>query len=357
LYTDEGLYGSTTSPIELQSKEIDLLFQKEEGKDGSIEYLCKQALASKEVVIRYAKDFAIHTNKACFSKDSSTSSKFFTDSETRSKIFYKEETIEASYIEGLLDKQILQIKQPKGTLPSSLFSPKQQGQLFFSCQNLLWDHGKQTLLLQENVQIQESHFGCLTAQNQVIIEQSKAKDTSSIQSIYVEGFSVLSHNHASLTSYGSLTVDGIKGQIIAKSPSAAEQVLFEDPDLILKTDLAILEYTEPLHELSSLTFQGNIKIYTPSSLKTSRYALADRLVYAPDTKTIILSAYSGKRVLFWDEESGVTLSAKEVHITQNATTHKPDIKGVGNVKLIFSQEEQELLKQHFPSIPLTESNP
>lgn len=357
LYADEGVYGSTTCPIQLESKEIDLVFEKQEAKDGSIDYLCKQALASKEVVIRYAKDFAIQTPKACFSKNSSTEGKFFTDTENKSTILYKDETIEASYIEGSLENQTLQLKQPKGTLPSSLFSPKQQGQLFFSCQNLLWEHGKQILFLQGNVQIQESHFGCLTAENQVTIEQSRAKNTPSIQSIYVEGLSILSHNRSSLTSYGSLTVDGIKGQITAKSPSAGEQVLFEDPDLILKTDLAILEYTEPLHELSSLTFQGNIKIYTPSSLQTSRYALADRLVYAPDTKTIILSAYSGKRVLFWDEESKVTLSAKEVHITQNPITHKPDIKGVGNVKLVFSQEEQQLMKQHFPSIPVTESNP
>lgn len=353
-YIDQGIYGTESCPIELHSKEVDLLFEKEEAKEGLVEYLCKQVIASKEVIIRYAKDFAIQTNKALFHKSSSQDATLTI--ETKSKLFYKEEMIEASSIEGTLQTQMLHLKHPKGSLPSSLFSPKQQGQLFLSCKDLFWNYEKQSLLLQGNVQIQESHFGCLTAENQVTIEQSTVKDLPIIKSIYVQGTSTLSHNDTSLTCYESLSVDGIKGQIIAKS-SSKEQLLFEDPDLALKSDFAVLEYTEPLHELSSLTFQGNIKIYAPSSLKKARYALADRLVYAPDTKTIILSAHTGKKVLFWDEESNVTLSAKEVHITQNTITHKPDIKGVGNVKLVLSSEEQELMKQHFPSIPFQEASP
>jgi hypothetical protein len=357
LYVDKGIQGSHSAPLELQSKEIDLIFEKQENEDGTMEYLCKEIVATKDVQIRYANEFAIHTNQVLYHKSSSTVNQingiFTTSPDTPSTLFYKDETIETSFIEGNLDKQTLHLKNPKGSLPSSLFSPKQQGQLFFSCHHLIWDYSKSHLILQKEVQIQESHFGCLIAEDLVTIKQNNSKDSAIIESILVQGKSTLSRADALLTCYGSLFVDGVKGQIIATSPSSSNPISFQNPDLSLFGDRAVLEYTEPLHELSSLTFQGNIKIHAPSSLKTARYALADRLVYAPDTKTVILSAHSGKKVLFWDEESGTTLSAKEVHITQNMETHKPDIKGVGNVKLSLSQEEQTEMKRHFPSIPLS----
>ncbi len=122
----------------------------------------------------------------------------------------------------------------------------------------------------------------------------------------------------------------------------------------LQADSAFLEYSEPLHELSSLNFQGNVRIQSLDTAKTARFALADRLIYAPDTKTIILSAYTGKKVLFWDEEQGATLSAKEVHLTQNPLTNKTEIKGIGNMKLSLSKDEQRQLKNHFPTFPTLE---
>ena len=72
------------------------------------------------------------------------------------------------------------------------------------------------------------------------------------------------------------------------------------------------------------------------------------MTYSPSTKTLILSANPGQRVLFWDEQQLVRMSAQEVHLTQNPATQQMVIQGVGNVKFSLSTEENETLKKFFP---------
>ncbi|MBS0628092.1 MAG: hypothetical protein JSS09_07775, partial [Verrucomicrobia bacterium] len=270
---------------------------------------------------------------------------------------YQNENIDASFVEIILEKNFIHLKDPKGSLPSNLFSQKQTGQLFFTCKDLTWDHLKGILVLKQDIQIEESHFGHLSADHELTIEQNKTQDSTFIKTLHVEGKSSLSHDDSLLISYGSLHVNGLKGHITALSPkvdgktSLEEQLLYQNSDMCLQADTAFLEYTEPLHELSSLTFQGNVRIRSLDTAKAARYALADKLLYVPDTKTVILSARAGKKVLFWDEEQGATLSAKEVHLTQNPLTNKTEIKGVGNMKVSLSKEEQNELKNNFPAFP------
>jgi hypothetical protein len=56
----------------------------------------------------------------------------------------------------------------------------------------------------------------------------------------------------------------------------------------------------------------------------------------------------GQKVLFWDEQQAVRMSAQEVHLTQNPTSQQAVIQGVGNVKFTLSTEENDALKKFFP---------
>ena len=364
-YIDKILNGKEGTPFQIQSQTIDITFD-EEVKTGGTEYLCKDILAQKDVIIEYAKDFTLKTDEASYKRTSTEASSlsgvitaYPLSPHLYCHLFYQNESIETSFIKITTEKSLIYLKDPKGSLPSSLFSPKQKGQLFFTCKDLNWDHQNGLLTLEKEIQIQESHFGCLFADHILTIEQSKAED-STIKAIHVEGPCTLSHNDSSLSSYGSLHIDGLKGHLTALSPKkegiiiSEKQILYQNNDMRLQADSAFLEYSEPLHELSSLNFQGNVRIQSLDTAKTARFALADRLIYAPDTKTIILSAYTGKKVLFWDEEQGATLSAKEVHLTQNPLTNKTEIKGIGNMKLSLSKDEQRQLKNHFPTFPTLE---
>lgn len=365
-YTDKILNCKEGTPFQVQGQTIDILFD-EQSKEAGMEYGCKEILAKENVMIEYANDFKIKTDEAHYkstapdaSSLNGTITAYPIAPHAYNHLYYKDELIETSFIEIAVEKSCLYLKDPKGSLPSSLFSPKQKGQLFFTCKDLNWDHQNGLLTLQKDIQIQESHFGCLAADQILTIEQNKKEDPTFIKSIHVNGRCILSHNDSSLTSHGSLHIDGVKGHLTAISPKKEgkteleDQVLYQNSDMSLQADSAFLEYSEPLHELASLTFQGCVRIQSLATAKTARYALADRLVYSPDTKTIILSAYTGKKVLFWDEEQGATLSAKEVHLTQNPLTHKTEIKGIGNLKLSLSKDEQQHLKNHFPSFPTLE---
>ncbi|MES2198592.1 MAG: hypothetical protein V4489_00280 [Chlamydiota bacterium] len=356
------------TPFQIQSQAIDVIFDELEKSSGT-EYLCKGILAKENVTIQYAKDFILKADEAHYVRTSPETSSlsgvvsaYPTSPNPYCQLYYQEENIETSFIEIILEKSIICLKDPKGSLPSSLFSKKQKGQLFFTCKDLNWDHLNGILVLDKEILIQESHFGSLSADHILTIEQNKAEDPTFMKSIHAEGLCTLSHNDSSLTSQGSLHIDGIKGHLTATSPKkegktlSEDQILYQNNDMRLQADTAFLEYTEPLHELSSLTFQGNVRIRSLETAKAARYALADRLVYAPDTKTIILSAHTGKKVLFWDEEQGSTISAKEVHLTQNPLTNKTEIKGIGNMKLTLSADEQTLLKNHFPTFPTLEDN-
>ncbi len=367
-YIDKIIKGTESTPFQIQSQIIDIIFD-EQTKTSGTEYLCKDILAKENVTLQYDRDFILKTDEAHYkstSPDAASLNGIITAYPTSPHpcchLYYQDEIIETSFIEITTEKSLIHLKNPKGSLPSSLFSPKQKGQLFFSCKDLNWNHLTGLLTLEKEIQIQESHFGCLSADNILIIEQGKQEDPILVKSIHVDGPCLLSHNDSSLTSYGSLHIDGIKGQLTALSPKKGglslldNQVLYQNNDMRLQADTALLEYLEPLHELSSLTFQGNVRIQSLDTAKAARYALADRLVYAPDTKTIILSAHTGKKVLFWDEEQGATLSAKEVHLTQNPLTNKTEIKGIGNMKLSLSKEEQKQLKNNFPAFPISEDN-
>ncbi len=353
-YNDTIERGSNSIPVEIQSKSIDLIFDKQEIPPLA-QYSLKDVTAKDNVTVRYADEFVLQADETRYRKEEGGSLTAYPVLPNTFCMFrYGEETIETSSIEIFQEQEILHLKTPKGFLPSSLFASKQDGKLFLSCKDLVWNKSQGTLTLKDEIELEEKTFGRLLNDKTLIIEQNKEANSLSIKSILAQGKSVLSKEDSSLTTFGSLHVDGLQGKVTVSSPEkngkvpTEKQVIYQNNEILLYADSACLEYTEPLQELSSLTFYGNIRIKSSETAKESRYALADKLLYIPDTKTLILSAHSGKKVLFWDKEQSTTLSAKEVHITQNPVTNKAEIKGIGNMKLSLSAEEQDRLKSRFP---------
>jgi len=350
-------------PVEVTGKTIDLSFETR-GNVSYPDYICNNITINEDVEVSYGEDFKVKSHKLNYIPNSEGSDFLGgillaspASPGSHCKLVYGGEEIETSFIEIDPGKHELRLKNPKGSLPSGLFSKSSEGRLFLRSQDLVWDHRKKVLILQKNVELTESAFGTLNAADSVTVEQSKSGSPGRIRSIKVPGASTLRYEGSLLDCYGSLHLDGVKGRIVATSPKISGktdpslQVSYESEDLKLRADEAVLEYALPLPKLSSLTFVGNIRIESPGGENPLRFAVADRLSYSPDTKTVILSAIPGKKVLFWDKEEGLVISAKEVHLTQNPLTSKTEIKGVGNMKLSLSPEEQSRLKSHFPTFP------
>ena len=340
--------------IRMLSKEADILFIKKNEGTTSLEYAIKNFIAKENVFIEYSKDFTLQADEASYEMEGLIKA-YPTLANSTCELSYCGGIIKTSFIELNIEKNLLFLKNPNGLLNSSLFSEDKSGQIFFSCKDLNWDHAKETLILQNDVVIKESDFGTLSASKEMIIIQEQIDGKNFIKSIHIDGPSLLSNKTGSLTCLGFLHVDGPKGQVTALSPSKKGQTTPENQltyitsDMILKADKAFLEYAESSYELISLVLKNKVTIQTLDKTKPRKLALADKLTYAPDTMTIILSANPGKKVLFLDEEQGVTMSAQEVHLTQNIETKKTEIKGIGNMKLSLSQEEYAILKNHFPN--------
>jgi lipopolysaccharide export system protein LptA len=132
--------------------------------------------------------------------------------------------------------------------------------------------------------------------------------------------------------------------------SQDNQLYYEEEEFAVFADTASLEYsfTNDTLQPSSLTLSGHIRLFSHDPQKPSRCGLADRLTYSLTTKTLILSANPGKKVLFWDESQGMRLSAPEVHIIYDSETKQQHIKGIGAVQFTFTPDEQSKIQQLLP---------
>jgi hypothetical protein len=349
LYAEEGqsvlysgFFKNETTPLRIESKEFDLYFIE----NAPAKYAIEKLIAEKEVTLTYATDFHLTSNKVVYEPNASSSlsgtiKAYPKEENSFCELSSPEGVIKTTFIEIEGDSQILRLRKPEGLLSSSLFGKKEQGEVFFSCEELKWDYPQETLILQREVTVTEEDFGSISTTKQMVIQQEKG----AIQSIYATGTSVLSHEVNTLTCFGELQVDGVTKQITALSPKE-KPLIFTDEEMILKASHALLLYSQEF-SLSSLTLKGDVQIESKDPEKPQRRALADKLSYHPDTKTLILLAAPGKKVLFVDEEQGITMSAQEVHIIKNPTTGKMDIQGIGQMKLSLSEEENTLLQNAF----------
>lgn len=74
------------------------------------------------------------------------------------------------------------------------------------------------------------------------------------------------------------------------------------------------------------------------------YALADELVYFPETGTLHLFAKGSNRVLFWKSDGSIQISAPEVAARLG---EREEIKGIGDVHFTFDLEEEHRIETLF----------
>lgn len=164
-------------------------------------------------------------------------------------------------------------------------------------------------------------------------------------------------NHK-LISQGEILIDSEQLRATVQSPQVAGKVLpenqlyYEESEVAIYADSSQMEYALVGHAMqpTSLTLKGNIRLFSHDPKQPPRCGIADRVTYSLSTRTLILSADPGRKVLFWDETQGMHLSAPEVHITYDSETKQQNIKGVGKVQFAFTPEEQSKFQQIFPQL-------
>lgn len=355
--------------VHLTSQSAELTFSKS-GYDGKKhDYEVETILAKEDVVLEYGRDFVLHADRALYRrqlpKDNKAAPREFQgiisaypkDNTSKCRVTHENDQVEAAAIDVDLLHGKISMHRPEGSLASALFPRVKEGTLQFKSEHLLWDQNKNTLTLQGKAHVEEIAVGDLSAEEELHLTYGQKEGKSFIKSIDTKGKALLHYGTHKLTCFGPIHLDRENLHVTLESPITDDvtpkdkQICYQEGEVRIYADKAAMEYSlfDGLLHPVSLALKENVRLFSKNETMHRRWALADRLTYSPATRTFILTAKPGKKVLFRDEEDGIAVSAQEVHVTYDAETKKEKIKGIGNVQLSFSAEEVNLLKKMFPS--------
>lgn len=338
VYTDHF----KTEPFRILAKKIDLTFHKADQESPKTTYGIEQAQAMSDVLIEYAHQFSLLADTATYHQPTATITA--TSEQNQCRLSREEDTVDADTIKCDLPSSQLFLNHPKGSI-RSLF----EGHLQFSSNTAIWDRIKNTFVLRSNVNLEEPSLGDLQSE-EIILVQGKKQGVAKIRSV---GKTTLCyHNTHHLTAFGSLDVDREKKHISAQSPLVDgvipedQRICYREEEVTAIGNVIEADYTLHQNKLDpvSVTLKGDVRLYTHDPSKPARCGIADRVSYSPQTRTFILGADPGKKVLFINDEENLRISAQEVHVTEDPTTKKQVVKGIGHVQLAFSVEEEEQIQ-------------
>lgn len=342
------------SSLQLASQTIDLQFLKKNNlpsDPAKVQYAIDTVIARNLVELTYADHYTLFTDAVLYQKElTNTPSPHFqshlsSQGTQRCKLVHYADTIEADRFDLDIVHQKLLLTHAEGTLPSL-----SKGEVKFTSESLLWDHEKNTLILKGNPSIQEPNLGTIVSNQEIFLFQND-KQLVGFKSF---GSTTLTYlNQHKLVSHGTLSFDRQRSMGTVESPlhegavPEGLQLSYQENEMSVLADKAHIEYNEKEGSFQpiSVSLKGHIKIF--SSHSDISYGLADRLTYSPTTRTFILGADPGNKVIFVNTEDHLRISAQEVHITEDPTTKKQTVKGLGNVQLSLSAEEQASLSKYF----------
>lgn len=356
-------------PFQLSGNRVELHLAKQTKEEGKIDYQLDEILAYDDVCLDSNQDIHVSADRALFQRKTAHSTTpivtaYPKDEQGLCVITHQKDQVDAKCI--ILDIQRAQInlKSALGSLYSTLI-PQQKEPLKFRSDHVFWYNQEHRLTLSGNVHVEEPSLGMIESVELEIVQS----DGSQLKSLYAQGKTTLEHfdlhtgNKHVLKCLGSFYIDEDNQSIILKSPLIEGKVPFDQQlyyayqDVAVHADAAKCLYQKVEHtsKLSSFTLEGNVRLFSLDPKQTLRCAIADHLVYNPDTNTFSLSSKSRRKVLFWNEEEGLSISAQHVEITKDASG-KESVKSKGNVKFAFSTAEHQLLQKIFPFYQSPEQN-
>lgn len=357
------------TPIKLTGNKAELSFSKN-GHDGKkSDYEIQTILAKEEVLLEYGKDFVLYADQALYRKqlpqDNKTAPREFQgiisaspkDRNGFCTLKHGEDEIRAASMDVDLLHAKVSMLRAKGILTSPIFPQMQKGALQFQCEHLLWDQGREILTLKGNAHLQEENLGVIDAEDEITLSYSQVEGKNVLKTIETKNRSYIQYGAHQLTCFGPILLSRENLTASLNSPAfngvvpKEKQLYYQEGDLKVFADKAGIEYSllGSVMQPVSLVLKENVRLYSQDATGHRRFALADRLSYSPTTRTFILSALPGKKVLFRDETEKVDISGQEVHITFDPATKKERIQGIGNIQLSLSADEINLLKKMFPT--------
>lgn len=319
------------TPFELFSPYLDLQMARNDQQKET--YTIEKAYAKKGVHLIYDTSYHLKTESLLFTKD-----RLVSDG-TSCSWTYQNDQVDAEKFDLDLTQNHLHLRKAEGHLNS--FS---KGTVQFTADDLDWKHTDNHLVLRGNPHVQETSLGTVHSSQEIDLILKEQK----VHKLKTQGPTTLvSHKGHTLKTEGTIEVDSEKCQALIHSHQT--QLLYQEEELTLTADEAQIFYREDekgLHP-ERLELQGKIKIFSQEKEGPAKRGIADTLTYNPETRSCILKANPGQKVLFMRDQDQLRISASEVHITYNPVTHEQEVRGIGHIVLSLSPDEQNLLNQVF----------
>jgi lipopolysaccharide export system protein LptA len=224
---------------------------------------------------------------------------------------------------------------------------KNSNKITFSSSQMLFNNFENSILLKDNVVLKDENKKIFS--NEVeIIKKIKNKNLHKMitrGNTIIEFLNKKTNKTSTLTSTGTLELDNDKRLISAFSNKKKlnENLIFQDEMVMLTSKKAFLSYSND-DVITEILLKDNVKFTYKKDKNTIGYGIADSIKYNPKTKILKLSSNENKRVLFWQDDDAIHLSANEIIIDQN---EKESIKALGDVRCTFNLDEEKFFNEIF----------
>ncbi len=333
LYSDSADVVTYTKEVDpamrLESHHIDVRFARKQET-----YAIEELFAYKEVLCTYAHLYVVKAHRALYKKTNAQEMLFaYPEEGGMCELTYKEDVVRSKEMTLDMSSKVVTLLEPQGVLKSL------QG--ICRCDRLTMEDVPHQITLHGNISVRHSNWGDIDAEEWMRVIQEGPNYL-----ILSKGKTVLTHLEATLSCYGELLLDQ-QNLVCYLSSKGCKQIHCQGPQGTLYADDAEVHYAykEGGVQLMRIILKGNV-LLKGQMPPQERLALADTVTYDVDAGTLILGAHSGNRVLFFDEERSVRMSAPEVRIIKDPVTHIENIQGIGSVRFSFTQQEDALLHPH-----------
>lgn len=371
IYTD--LLGQQKIPIEIQGKQATF-----ELLQGDPRYLSscdlKKLSLSKEIFVKYGTDIRLQADSAIFQKfgeESSFSLRYIEALPENAlsglcRLFYQDNIVDASSIYIDLNTLSITMNNPHGIFHSPYLAHKKSSFCNFTADHLTWsrnwDNDTSLVTLTGNVSIQDEALGYLSSEEKISFHQVKDFQHFVIHSIHAYGLSHLSYldktssDHQSLDCFEHLIFNRDSLSLKAFSPkntsNLEKQNHYQNNHFSIYADSSCIEYQFQGLDCGltphEIIFKGCVRMISKETTRPLRYGLSDEILYYPMTQEILLIAHKNHKVLFWNEEANLKISADKILISIDPITRQECIKGLGKVLFAFNKEEEDNFHLLFP---------
>ena len=293
------------------------------------------------VVLKIDEDTQINAKKAIYKNIDNKSNVYIYPSDDLDIIFTSKKIkalVKKAKIN--LDNNNIELTDVKGEIELSI---KKDLKINFSSKNLYWYNFENSLLLTDQVKIVNTDLTIFSNE----VELQKKESNNTLRKIIAKKNSSIvfnSETNSKITTSGIIELDLEKNSLTASSlKNQKSDLTYQDEFVNISAKKAICTF-DVKNQIETIFLENDINLIYKVE---NGYAIADKIEYYPKQGLLKLMSIGENKVLFWQEDGAMKLSADEIILNQK---EKDKIQGNGDVRFTFNIDEENLLKDFLQNI-------